>query len=414
MLNSPLNRLISLTKHPNTTRNKPNRDILIRLASSFVPTTTSSSQIEPLPKPPSTNWFTTHPALSDSFSHLDSLIHRSRQNLHRIQILKRYSASADFTGTGIRSKWLKWKMLGENEQNEDSHQLFKLLWTNQIKWHPLATMSILVQANENRPLRMIEYNHLIDKLNELRALKKYLIIAKSLQLTTITTDLEEINELDSKIENELLKYSVPDTQTTLSKRQQLERDHLGRFHGIGRKKESTARAWMIEVKIPEPEQQQSPPPPSTSASSDPSTEPPPPETQAITTNPEEQLISDPELPLGKIIINGRSIVDYFHTPRQRATAIRALEITNCIGHYNVHLLVHGGGKMGQAAAASHAIANCLLKALNQAAKTDGTAKERFAKKVLVKSQLALRDPRVVERKKTGKPGAKSSYRWVKR
>jgi small subunit ribosomal protein S9 len=323
----PLSRLITLTQHP-TTNSKHNREILIRLASSFVPSTTSSSQIEPLPKPPSTNWFTTHPALSDSFSHLDSLIHRSRQNLHRIQILKRYSASADFTGTGIRSKWLKWKMLRENEQNEDSHQLFKLLWTNQIKWHPLATMSILVQANENRPLRMIEYNHLIDKLNELRALKKYLIIAKSLQLTTITTNLEEINDLDSKIENELLKYSVPDTQTSLSKRQQLERDHLGRFHGIGRKKESTARAWMIEVKIPEPEQQQQHSlPPLTSTSSDPSTEPPSSEQKPITTNPEEQLISNPELPLGKIIINGRSIVDYFHTPRQRATAIRALEIT---------------------------------------------------------------------------------------
>ncbi|OAV87209.1 hypothetical protein PTTG_03056 [Puccinia triticina 1-1 BBBD Race 1] len=392
-------------------RNNRNRTAaaFIRLASSFVPSTT---QTEPLPKPPSTNWFTTHPALSDSFSHLDSLIHRSRQNLHAIQILKRYSASPDFTGTGIRSKWLKWKMLDQS-QTESSHQLFNLLWSNQIKWHQLPTMSILVQANENRPLRMIEYNHLIDKLNELKALKKYLIMAKSLQLTT-SSNLEEINELDAKIENELLKYSIPETQASLTKRQAIERDHLGRFHGMGRKKESTARAWMIEVKIPDTQLSSNEPSSSSGESSSASTEPLVLPDQSAPASEEKQITSNPDLPLGQIIINGRSIVDYFHTPRQRATAIRALEITNCIGHYNIHLLVHGGGKMGQAAAASHAIANCLLKALNEAGKTDGTAKERFAKKLLLKSQLTLRDPRVVERKKTGKPGAKSSYRWVKR
>jgi len=307
-------------------------------------------------------------------------------------------------------------MLQENQQ----HQLYNLLWNPQVKWHQLQTMSFLVQPNENRPLRMIEYNHLIDKLNQLKALKKYLIMAKSLQLTT---NLDEINTLDSQIEQELFKYSIPETQASLTKRQPVERDHLGRFHGLGRKKESSARAWMIEVKIPDSllssptiqasSSEPSPPSSETVHSDQPSSSnPQPPKEQQQ--QQQQQQPTELDLPLGKININGRSIVDYFHTPRQRATAIRPLEITNCIGHYNIHVLVHGGGKMGQAAAASHAIAKCLTKALNEAAKTDGTAKERFARKVLLKSQLALRDPRVVERKKTGKPGAKSSYRWVKR
>lgn len=68
--------------------------------------------------------------------------------------------------------------------------------------------------------------------------------------------------------------------------------------------------------------------------------------------------------------------------------------------------------MGQAAAISHAIANALMNALQEAAKTDSTAQERHARKVLAKSQLTARDPRVVERKKTGKPGAKSSVRYL--
>ncbi|KAI7942330.1 hypothetical protein MJO28_012357 [Puccinia striiformis f. sp. tritici] len=446
MFNSPLSRLI--TKKTRTSQ-------FTRKASSFVPSTTT--QLEPLPKPPSTNWFTTHPALSDSFAHLDSLIHRSRQNLYSVQVLKRYSASPDFSGTGIRSKWLKWKML-ESQSNGTTdpkqQHLFKLLWgTNQIKWHQLATMSLLVQENENRKLKMIEYSHLTDRLNELKSLKKYLIIVKSLQLDK--ANLEEINKLDSQIEHELLKYSVPEHQASLTKRQPIERDHLGRFSGMGRKKESSARAWMIEVKIPDsilsPVEASSsvlpsepPSSPSSSSSSSSSNDDPietlvanPTETNTIETNStdinsteaksteikstetnstETEKVTQDHLflPLGKIMINGRSIVDYFHTPRQRATAIRPLEMTNCVGHYNIHILVHGGGKMGQAAAASHAISNCLLKALNEAGKTDGSAKERFAKKVLLKSHLTLRDPRVVERKKTGKPGAKSSYRWVKR
>ncbi|PLW30083.1 hypothetical protein PCASD_17427 [Puccinia coronata f. sp. avenae] len=419
MFSSPLSRLMShsLKKVKPANSQRP--------ASSFVPTTATPT--DPLPKPPSTNWFTTHPALSDSLAHLDSLIHRSRQSLHRIQILKRYAAPPDFSGTGIRSKWLKWKMMMDQTQNEQQHddhqhQLFNILWNRQLKWQQLPAMSILVQPNENRPLRMIEYNHLVGKLNELKALKKYLTMAKSLQLaSTTTTELGEINELDAKIEKELLKYSVPETQASLAKRQPVERDHLGRFHGMGRKKESSARAWMIEVKIPDSLHQE----PLNSTTSLPSSfelSPPNLETSLASSEPlslnppqqQEEQTQHRDLPLGKIVVNGRSIVEYFHTPRQRATAVRPLEITNSMGHYNIHVLVHGGGKMGQAAAASHAIAKCLTQALNEAAKTDGSAKERFARKVLLKSQLALRDPRVVERKKTGKPGAKSSYRWVKR
>lgn len=293
---------------------------------------------------------------------------------------------------------------------QQDHQVFDLLWNNQIKWHSLHSMAILLQPNELRPLKMIEYTHAIKRLNELRGLKKYLMIAKALQLTNDP----EINELDSEIQGILLQYIKPQDTARISKAQEIERDHLGRFYGLGRKKESTARAWMIEVKIPELPSKTTPsttlesssePQDQSSTSPKPTPEP---------TDDQELILSSHDLPLGQIIINGRPLVNYFHSPRQRATAIRPMEITNCIGHYNIHILTHGGGKMGQAAAISHAISQALMKALTEAGRTDGTAQERYAKKVLVKSQLSLRDPRVVERKKTGKPGAKSSYRWVKR
>ncbi|KAG0151191.1 hypothetical protein CROQUDRAFT_37062 [Cronartium quercuum f. sp. fusiforme G11] len=382
----------------------------IRQSSSFIPGRASADDKVPIvPKPPSTNWFTTHPALSDSLSFLDSLIRRTREELHDASVLKRFSAPATFAGTGVRLKWLKWRMESRlSEANAEEQAIFKVLWNPQSQWHDRFTVGMILQGSGGRELSMIEYDTALAKLNELKALKRYLVFLKTTQLST---NPNQINQLDQDLQKALLMFTKPDRMGKSIKNEEFGRDHLGRFYGVGRKKESTARVWMIEVQVPKIPSIETSNAQVASSVKDDSV---PTLTSELTTTQPEPSDDLRHIPLGQIICNGRPINDYFHTPRQRATALRALEITDTLGHYNIHVLTHGGGKMGQAAAISHALANAVMNALQESAKTDSTAQERHARKVLSKSQLTLRDPRVVERKKTGKPGAKSSYRWVKR
>ncbi|EGG07355.1 uncharacterized protein MELLADRAFT_105908 [Melampsora larici-populina 98AG31] len=334
-LSSNLIRSTLLKPKPTTNQTKP----LNRQSSSFIPGRSSSSSLEEkhtiVPKPTSPNWFTTHPALSDSLSELDSLIKRSRETLYESSVLKRFSAPATFAGTGVRLKWLKWRMEEEIKKsvtsNEEENKIYKTLWSSSPSWHDFDVISTILQGNEGRSLRMIEYTVTLNKLNEIKSLKKYLLFLEFSNLSN-RTHASKIQSLNQEINQVLLKFIKPDRIRKSIKNEEFGRDRLGRFYGIGKKKE----------------------------------------------------------------------------------ILQTIFLTSSLGHYNIHLLAHGGGKMGQAAAVSHALANALMNALQDSAKTDSTAQERHARKVLSKSQLTLRDPRVVERKKTGKPGAKSSYRWVKR
>ncbi|CAH7667207.1 ribosomal protein S9/S16-domain-containing protein, partial [Phakopsora pachyrhizi] len=286
-------------------------------------------------------------------------------------------------------------------------RMLHVLWNPRMRWQDIKAMGDMIHGSEGRKLKMMEYREAISKLNELRSLKRYVIMVKNLDLNQ-----NPLNELDSELDQALLRYSRPEDQASSSKDRDVGRDHLGRFYGIGKKKESTARVWMIEVKLDNSE--------TFRKTGDDQTQ----ETDLIQDSSERLGETDQEikqtdadknhLHFGKVLVNGRPISDYFNTSRLRAAALRPLEITNSIGHYNIHILTHGGGKMGQAAAVSHGLAVAMMKALTEASKTDSSIQERYFKKVLVRSSLTVRDPRVVERKKTGKPGARSSYRWVKR
>jgi len=106
---------------------------------------------------------------------------------------------------------------------------------------------------------------------------------------------------------------------------------------------------------------------------------------------------------GKFTVNHRESGEYF----RRATLLMVLnqpfEVTETVGQWDVWATVRGGGLSGQADAVKHGIS----RALNLA------DVEKF-RPPLKRAGFLTRDPRVVERKKYGRPGARRRFQFSKR
>jgi small subunit ribosomal protein S9 len=63
---------------------------------------------------------------------------------------------------------------------------------------------------------------------------------------------------------------------------------------------------------------------------------------------------------GKIVVNGKSIDDYFARETGRMVARQALEITSNASSFDIMVNVHGGGESGQAGAVRHGITRALI------------------------------------------------------
>ncbi len=105
---------------------------------------------------------------------------------------------------------------------------------------------------------------------------------------------------------------------------------------------------------------------------------------------------------GKLIVNERPFEQYFTEERDRKDLMNVLNKTNVTGRIDVHVNVHGGGYTGQAGA----IVLGLGRALNR---YDTTLEP-----TLRENGFLSRDPRKVERKKYGQPGARKRFQFSKR
>ncbi|RWA09978.1 hypothetical protein EKO27_g5124 [Xylaria grammica] len=130
-------------------------------------------------------------------------------------------------------------------------------------------------------------------------------------------------------------------------------DQFGRSHGVGKRKSSIARAWLVEG-------------------------------------------------TGEVLINGKPMNEAFGRVHDRESALWGLKSTDRLDKYNVWALVGGGGSTGQAEALAMAIAKALI------------VHEPPLKTPLRRAGCITRDPRTVERKKPGHVKARKSPAWVKR
>jgi small subunit ribosomal protein S9 len=105
---------------------------------------------------------------------------------------------------------------------------------------------------------------------------------------------------------------------------------------------------------------------------------------------------------GKVMINGRALDDYFPNKVHAFICEQPLDVTDNRGKYDVIVNVSGGGLSGQAGAIRHGLSRALVLAdeTNQSA--------------LKANGFLTRDPRMVERKKYGQPGARKKFQFSKR
>ena len=105
---------------------------------------------------------------------------------------------------------------------------------------------------------------------------------------------------------------------------------------------------------------------------------------------------------GNITINKKSLEEYFTLPTLQYIVKQPLELLGVLGQYDIKVNLVGGGFNGQAESLRLGIARALVKV-----NAEDKSKLRAA-------GFMTRDPREVERKKPGRPGARKRFQFSKR
>jgi len=105
---------------------------------------------------------------------------------------------------------------------------------------------------------------------------------------------------------------------------------------------------------------------------------------------------------GKISVNGKELVQYFPQGEHVFMVRQPLMVTASENKFDILINVHGGGINGQAGACRHGLA----RALCQIDEGNYTS--------LRSNGYLTRDPRMVERKKYGRAGARRRFQFSKR
>ncbi|KAK7053449.1 37S ribosomal protein S9, mitochondrial [Paramarasmius palmivorus] len=169
-------------------------------------------------------------------------------------------------------------------------------------------------------------------------------------------------------------------------------DQYGRSYTVGKRKTSAARVWMIPVKVPSPGAPTAIPAPLASTSED----------VTIATESSQEQKEPVIVTASTILVNNIPISEYFRQSLDRERIMRPLRVAGVVGKYNIFTIARGGGTTGQSGAIAHGIAKGIF------------AHEPEQGTVLKRAKLLRRDPRMVERKKTGMAKARKRYTWVKR
>ena len=105
---------------------------------------------------------------------------------------------------------------------------------------------------------------------------------------------------------------------------------------------------------------------------------------------------------GKITVNNREVSEYFKTDQLLYVVKQPLNEVNVADKYDIKVNLDGGGYSGQAEALRLAIARALIKI------------DPEYRAALKAQGFLTRDPRVVERKKPGRPKARKRFQFSKR
>jgi small subunit ribosomal protein S9 len=287
-----------------------------RLASNFFPTSPPAADPDvrspPPPKPPTKTWFTGRPEYNDAIDAIQDALHRTRNHLFRAGVLDRYEASpADALAK------LNLPVPVRDDKNRP--------------WKSSDEISAMLETR----LKMLHYRRISQLLSSLDALKPHAKFADKLGPPYSDGSLE--TEIEAVLEP-FRRQLTAAQKTSMGESRLWKIDEHGRAYAVGRRKESSARVWVIPVKRPStlPSQQQA-------------------EGDSIQGDSPQS-----EPPIGEILVNGRPLVDAFDVPYHRTSIVQPFTATHTLGAYNVFAIARGGGKTGQADAIALGIARCLF------------------------------------------------------
>jgi small subunit ribosomal protein S9 len=336
------------------------------------------TRVKPIP----TSYYTARPTYIDSLILLEDLARRTKRALQKAHIP--VTVTTDSTTNRATNYWLKLQDLSQR-------------------------LGV--------PLKSSQYRHIVARL-----------VVLSRYLPSVT---ENFSEGQCGPTNRALALSIEETLRNFSrnlgridggeggKSSQIDEfysssthvDSLGRAYARGRRKESSARVWVVPKQVDQ-------------------------ETETAS------LLSQ------SILINLQSLPQTFTRVDHREAVLYPLRLTGLLGVVNVFALVQGGGSTGQSGAIAHGIARAIVTHFDHQAKEaekNGAddAKDVRLKAVAMRDLLAtgkwfarkmmtflflthrilfllhadgvlIRDKRMVERKKTGLAKARKAYTWVKR
>ncbi len=105
---------------------------------------------------------------------------------------------------------------------------------------------------------------------------------------------------------------------------------------------------------------------------------------------------------GKIVINKRDLETYFNAEKDRTAVLAPLQTSHTVKSWDIWANVKGGGSTGQAGAVKLGLARAIAEALPD------------VEHDLRDNKLLTRDPRMPERKKPGRKGARKRFQFSKR
>ena len=105
---------------------------------------------------------------------------------------------------------------------------------------------------------------------------------------------------------------------------------------------------------------------------------------------------------GRIVVNQKEFQDYFPQETTRNLARQPLALVDVGPELDILVNVQGGGPEGQAGAIKHGLSRALV------------AMNPEFRPILKKAGLLTRDPRIKERKKYGRRGARRGCQYSKR
>ncbi|TXT15662.1 hypothetical protein VHUM_00165 [Vanrija humicola] len=232
-------------------------------------------------------------------------------------------------------------------------------------WLPAAQMPFTQRSNA-------DYKGFIEVLNKLHSLAHVAALAGSHDVAaTLEATTEPYQKASMKAERERLAAK----KAAKAAGEVVGIDELGRSYAMGRRKEAHARVWIV---------------PSDAG-------------RAALDQPALDPAEDKTAPpVAQVLINHLPLATHFSRHADRELVLRPFRLTGLLGAYNVFGLVRGGGNSGQAGALAMAVARALAQIRPDAYGP------------LHNDRLLSRDPRMVERKHTGKAKARKRYTWVKR